>query len=107
MIVNINLDKTNVGNSVDEITKKLSDEEAYNLATYLLSKLESKGYCIWQTYSKEDVKMFSGKEDLVKEDAYFKAGGAHGVVRKDKAIQVIVGLEVPKVRDFFDELRQK
>lgn len=46
-------------------------------------------------------------EDLVKEDAYFKAGGAHGVVRKDKAIQVIVGLEVPKVRDFFDELRQK
>ena len=68
MIININLDKTNVGNSVDEITKKLSDEETYNLATYLRSKLESKGYCIWQTYSKEDVKMLSGKEDLVKED---------------------------------------
>ena len=68
MIININLEKTNIGNAVDEITKKLTDEEAYNLATYLLSKLESKGYCIWQTYSKEDVKMLSGKEDLVKED---------------------------------------
>lgn len=46
-------------------------------------------------------------ESLVKDDAYFKAGGAHGVVRKGNAVQVIVGLEVPKVRDFFDELRTK
>lgn len=43
-------------------------------------------------------------EDKVKDDAFFKAGGAHGVVRKGKGIQVIVGMEVPKVREFFDEL---
>lgn len=41
---------------------------------------------------------------LVADDQYFKEGGAHGVVRKDNAIQIIVGLEVPKVRDFFDDL---
>ncbi len=43
-------------------------------------------------------------EDKVKDDQYFKSGGAHGVVRKGKGVQVIVGMEVPKVREFFDEL---
>lgn len=62
MIININFDKTNVGNSVDEITSKLTNEETYNLATYLLSKLENKGYCIWQAYTKEDVKNITNKE---------------------------------------------
>lgn len=43
-------------------------------------------------------------ENKVKDDDYFKAGGAHGVVRKGKGIQIIVGMEVPKVREFFDDL---
>ncbi|ALV22638.1 alpha-glucoside-specific PTS transporter subunit IIBC [Carnobacterium antarcticum] len=41
-------------------------------------------------------------ETLVKSDAYFKEGGAHGLVRKGKAFQVIIGLDVPQVREAFE-----
>lgn len=43
-------------------------------------------------------------ENKVLDDAFFKSGGAHGIVRNGTAIQVIVGLDVPKVRDFFEEI---
>lgn len=43
-------------------------------------------------------------ESLVAPDTVFKEGGAHGVVRKGKAYQVIVGLDVPQVREAFDQL---
>ena len=46
-------------------------------------------------------------EAQVGPDAEFKAGGAHGVVRNDKAFQVIVGLDVPQVRDKFEQLVEK
>ncbi|WP_305768953.1 alpha-glucoside-specific PTS transporter subunit IIBC [Candidatus Epulonipiscium viviparus] len=41
---------------------------------------------------------------LVQSDAYFRAAGAHGLVHKDKSIQVIVGLNVTAVRDEFEQL---
>lgn len=37
-------------------------------------------------------------------DDVFKALGAHGVVRRGNAIQVIVGLHVPLVRDQLESL---
>ena len=40
--------------------------------------------------------------DKLADDATFKSHGAHGVVRNGQAIQVIVGLDVPKVRDAFE-----
>lgn len=47
----------------------------------------------------------SVKDDSVlAKDAAFKAGGAHGVVRKGKAIQVIIGLTVPQVRERIENL---
>lgn len=42
-------------------------------------------------------------EDLLAPDSVFKSGGAHGVARKGKAIQVIVGLDVPMVREQFEK----
>lgn len=42
--------------------------------------------------------------NLVAKDSQFKGAGAHGVVRNVDAIQVIVGLSVPQVRDCFEEL---
>lgn len=45
--------------------------------------------------------------DKLASDAVFRKGGAHGVVRKGKAIQVIVGLDVPQVRDQFEEEMKK
>ncbi|HCM89088.1 MULTISPECIES: alpha-glucoside-specific PTS transporter subunit IIBC [Vagococcus] len=43
-------------------------------------------------------------ETKVHEDAAFKSGGAHGVVRKGNAFQVIVGLDVPQVREQFEKI---
>lgn len=43
-------------------------------------------------------------DTLVKDDAYFKSIGTHGISVNGKAIQVIVGLSVPKVRDNFENL---
>ena len=41
---------------------------------------------------------------IVAADDAFRAGGAHGVVRNGTAFQVIVGLDVPQVRDQFEQL---
>ncbi|RRD40207.1 hypothetical protein EII29_03655 [Leptotrichia sp. OH3620_COT-345] len=46
-------------------------------------------------------------EKLLHPDSVFKQAGAHGVVKKGKAIQVIIGLSVPQVRDRVEELIKK
>ncbi|WP_331655675.1 alpha-glucoside-specific PTS transporter subunit IIBC [Lacrimispora sp.] len=40
---------------------------------------------------------------LVADDGYFSGAGAHGVVRRGTALQVVVGLSVPQVRSAFEE----
>jgi PTS system arbutin-like IIC component len=40
--------------------------------------------------------------EVLASDKQFKENGAHGVVRKGQAIQVIIGLDVPQVRDEVD-----
>lgn len=42
--------------------------------------------------------------DEVQSDTVFRSGGAHGVVRNGNAFQVIVGLDVPQVREQFEKL---
>lgn len=43
-------------------------------------------------------------DSLVREDGFFKQNGAHGLVRKGNALQVIVGLDVPQVREKFEDM---
>ena len=43
-------------------------------------------------------------EHRVMNDATFRQIGAHGVVRNKDAIQVIIGLSVPQVRDSMENL---
>lgn len=45
-------------------------------------------------------------ETKVKDDAYFKGIGTHGISKNGKAMQVIVGLGVPHVRDRFELIMQ-
>lgn len=45
-------------------------------------------------------------ESKVKDDAYFKGIGTHGISKNGKAMQVIVGLGVPHVRDRFEMIMQ-
>ncbi|WP_208559534.1 alpha-glucoside-specific PTS transporter subunit IIBC [Marinilactibacillus kalidii] len=42
-------------------------------------------------------------ESLVADPDFFKQHGAHGLVKKGTALQVIVGLDVPQVRDYFEK----
>ena len=44
---------------------------------------------------------------LVSPEADFKKIGAHGLSKNGTAIQVIVGLKVPKVREQFEECLEK
>ena len=46
-------------------------------------------------------------ESKLAPDTVFKSAGAHGVVRKGKAIQVIIGLTVSSVRDRIEQLLKK
>lgn len=43
-------------------------------------------------------------ENKVLGDSAFKEAGAHGIVRKGKAIQIVVGLSVAQVREEFEKL---
>ncbi|EHL79099.1 alpha-glucoside-specific PTS transporter subunit IIBC [Bacillus smithii] len=43
-------------------------------------------------------------ESKITTDSVFKSAGAHGIVRNGKAIQVIVGLSVPQVREQFEKI---
>lgn len=44
-----------------EIIKSRGNDEAYDLATEVLHLLSKKRYCIWQTYTKEDIKVNTGE----------------------------------------------
>lgn len=44
---------------------------------------------------------------LVQDVAVFKAAGAHGLVNKGNAVQIIVGMDVANVRDEFEALMEK
>lgn len=43
-------------------------------------------------------------ENLVKDASIFKLAGAHGIVKKGKSLQVIIGLSVPSVREDIEKL---
>lgn len=45
-----------------DIIQKKGNNDAYELATDILYLLSGKGYCIWQTYTKEDVAANIGKQ---------------------------------------------
>lgn len=41
---------------------------AYNIATDILHCLNKRGYCIWQTYTRQDIKSNTGKNRLTSRD---------------------------------------
>ena len=45
-------------------------------------------------------------KDLVGDDNLFREGGAKGIVRSGSAFQIIVGLDVPQVREQFEKLME-
>lgn len=43
------------------------EDDAYRIATEILEVLYNKKYCIWQTYTLEDIKMCTGKKVITRE----------------------------------------
>lgn len=47
--------------------KRLGDDDAYDLATWILHILNKRCYCIWQTYTVDDIKLNMGREPTAAE----------------------------------------
>lgn len=54
--------------------KKHTKQEAYDFATWILHDLEVKGFCIWQTYDKEDIEIGLGRKPTKEELAEMQDG---------------------------------
>lgn len=51
-----------------KFVKLLGEQQTYDLATTLLEYLKDRDYCIWQTYTKDDLKLNTGKKRLTHDD---------------------------------------
>lgn len=49
------------------IVNTIGKDKAYELATWLLAILRDKRYCIWQTYTMDDLRKNSGKKRISQE----------------------------------------
>mgnify|MGYP003287411596 CR=1 FL=1 len=52
----------------DDFIKKYGKESAYDITTTILHKLKRMGFCIWQTYTKDDIKSNLGKKRLTSKE---------------------------------------
>ena len=49
------------------VVDTIGKDNAYNLATCILEVLQDKKYCIWQTYTMNDLKQNTGKKRITEE----------------------------------------
>lgn len=50
-----------------EIIKKYGNQKAYDLATWILYALNLEDFCIWQTYTKDDIEANLGRKTNAEE----------------------------------------
>lgn len=101
------------GREKDNAEVKLYNKEDYRnkkkapnaeKATIFLEALGGKDNIVDVTNCATRLRISVKDESLVQDVEVFKGAGAHGLVKNGKAIQVIVGLSVPKVREDFEKL---
>lgn len=100
-------EETKLYTKSDYKSKKVNNEQVIEKDNKTLQMLEALG-------GKENIENVTNcatrlrvtvkDESKLASDSKFKESGAHGVVRKGKAIQVIVGLSVSQVREEFENL---
>lgn len=49
------------------IVDTIGKDKAYDLATWILEVLQDKKYCIWQTYTMDNLKQNTGKKRITQE----------------------------------------
>lgn len=50
--------------TTNSLIDEFNDNALYDIATSILYHLQGKGYCIWQTYTKDDIKLNTGKKTI-------------------------------------------
>lgn len=78
-------------------------QERIAFATRILEGLGGKENILDVTNCATRLRVNVLDDALINDEGYFKSIGAHGISRKGKSIQVIVGMSVPKVRDEFEK----
>ena len=48
--------------TADYLIDEFNDNALYDIATDILAYLQGKGYCIWQTYTKDDIECNLGRK---------------------------------------------
>lgn len=86
--------------------KEVKMDEKTMLAAMILEGLGGADNIIDVTNCATRLRTNVKDETKVKDDAYFKSIGTHGISKNGKAMQVIVGLGVPHVRDRFEQILQ-
>lgn len=92
------------GNMIEEvqITDDMSPDE--KLAVKILDGLGGKDNIVDVTNCVTRLRTNVKDENLVADDKYFKSIGTSGIAKNGKAMQVIVGLKVPKVTAAFKKI---
>lgn len=80
-----------------------ADETQRDTAALYIEALGGKDNITEVTNCATRLRVTVADESKVKNDADFRELGAHGVVRKGRALQVIVGLGVPQMRERIEQ----
>lgn len=86
--------------------QKVAGDERDRKAAAFLEALGGKNNIVDVTNCATRLRVTVKDDSLVKDTNVFMAAGAHGLVHNGCAIQVIVGLSVPQVRERFEALLQ-
>ena len=97
-------EETKLVSKAEYKASKSTDSPNLQKAKAFLEALGGKENIIDVTNCATRLRVTLKDESMVKSLAEFKKHGAHGLVTKGKAIQVIVGLSVPQVREEFEKL---
>lgn len=96
--------KTKLYNKSDYKNKKLDEKLDNDQALVFLEALGGKENVRDVTNCATRLRISVKNENKLMDDSAFLQAGAHGVVRNGNAIQIIVGLSVPQVREEFESL---
>ncbi|MDR1508022.1 MAG: alpha-glucoside-specific PTS transporter subunit IIBC [Synergistaceae bacterium] len=87
--------------------KGVAANDTANQAAAILEALGGKGNITDLNNCATRLRVSVADESLVQDAAVFKVAGAHGVVVNGKAVQVIIGMSVPMVREAVEILLKK
>lgn len=97
-------EETKLYTKADYKNKKSEESTQLSKAALFLDALGGNENIVDVTNCATRLRLSVKDPDKVKDQSVFKEAGAHGLVKKGKAIQVIVGLSVPTVREEFESL---